>query len=85
MGNRGEPFWATSYSVWAAIVTLTGRELEQARQTVANATHMVTAYFDPEIQVTHRFLHEGRGLNIEHVNDLDESHVWMQCTCVEKR
>lgn len=76
--------WSSKAVVWAAVETLTGRELEHARQTVATATHQATFPYVKGITPKMRFRYKGRLFYIEHVNDRDLAQVELVCLCREE-
>lgn len=74
-------------SVPAEIVTLTGRELEQARQTYAAATFQVELYGDPTIPIRELdyLLFGTRKLFIGHVGDPQLNGIDLTLLCAESR
>ena len=78
--------WTTvAGSIPAAIRTLSGNEVEVARQLVAKATHMVNIGFLHKLTVTtkHRFKFGDRIFNIGHVDDVDELKLELDCLVSE--
>lgn len=66
--------WTTYKSVWAAIETLDGRELEHARKIYADASLRVKIRYQSAatLNVKHRILFGTRVFNIGHTNNVDE-------------
>lgn len=50
-----KPSWTTAVIRWAAVETLSGRELVEAQRTDSRVTHKVTLRFWPELTGKHRF------------------------------
>jgi head-tail adaptor len=89
LGARGERTGAatTICAEWPCAVTrLSGRELEQARQTVATATHRVVGYADPDqrIVASDYLEFQGRTLAIQYVGDADERDFETMLLCAEE-
>lgn len=76
--------WATEMLIWAKVSPLAGRELERAREVVANATHQVQTRYRVGINTRKRLRHDNRILNIEAVQDVDERNRELILTCVEE-
>ena len=70
--------------VWAKVSPLSGRELERAREVVANATHEVKTRYRDGINSQKRLRHDNRILNIENVRDMDERNRELIMICVEE-
>ncbi len=72
-------------SVPAEVVTLSGRELESARQKYAEASIRVRLYADPSNPITtDNYLQFGaRRLQIGYVNDVDQVGVELELLCSE--
>lgn len=70
--------------VWASVVPLAGRELERAREVVANATHQVKTRYRDGINTRKRLRHDNRILNIEAAQNVDERDRELILTCVEQ-
>lgn len=83
--GRATPSWDDEVSgVRAAIETLSGSELEQARKIYARATHRVTIRHHGFLNTTQqRFLWGTRALYIGHVNDVDGRGIVQECLCAE--
>ena len=73
-------------SVPAEIVTLSGMELMQAHNLFAMATLRVTVRRDSKYELTtkHRFLFNGRTINIGYVNNAWQQDHWLVCLCMEE-
>ena len=69
---------------WASVVPLSGRELERAREVVANATHEVKMRYRDGVNAQKRIRHDNRFLNIESVRNVDERGRELVLTCVEE-
>jgi head-tail adaptor len=71
----------------ASVETLSGNELELARQTVANATHRVIVWADPENPITTRdyCLFGARVLRIGHYDDPEQKGLEWVLLCSEER
>lgn len=69
----------------AEVVTLSGRELEQARATFAAAMLRVVMRVHPKFPITtNNYLEfNGRTLNIGHVNDIDNRGIKYELLCGE--
>lgn len=78
---------ATEYGkFWAKVETLSGRELEYARHTVATATDRLTLdYSATAVGITNDMwvLHRGRTLQIESNGDTDDRHDEVVLLCTE--
>ena len=70
--------------VCASVVPLAGRELERAREIVANATHEVRTRHRDGINTQKRIRHDNRTLNIESVRNVDERNRELVMICVEE-
>lgn len=71
-----------------SIETLAGRELDQARTTVADATHRVTMWANPQTPIASEYylvMEDGRRLEIGHYDDVDQLGVEWLLLCREKR
>lgn len=85
-GQRGGTDATIMADVPCSITPLSGRELEQARQTVAEASHRVEMYADPEHPLQPiDYLEIGRRiLWVRWVQDLDEKGVAYALLCEEE-
>lgn len=85
-----EPAWTTYAERWASIKTLTGRELEQARQMHAEATSRITVPAagltgDLQVKAQHRVLYKGtRVYEVLWAADVDEAGEDMAILAVER-
>lgn len=82
--------WTSDGDMWGKIETLTGLEIEQARQLSAQATSRITVHFHTEEIRTptakKRFLHsDGRVFYIGHVANPDERNARRLCLCGDVR
>lgn len=70
-----------------SIETLSGRELEIARQTVADATHRVRIWADPDnpIATTDYLVFGSRTLRIGHYDDPEQQGLEWVLLCSEER
>ncbi len=85
-GDRGlnTDTWSALHStVPASVVTLSGRELELARQLVAEATDVVTIRYYSGIDTKARVKFGTRYLQIAHINNVDNRDIELQLTCTE--
>lgn len=90
LGTKGQRSGSDSTlleNVPCSIETLSGRELELARQTVADATHRVIMWADPSNPLlTSDYLVLGtRTLRIGHFDDVDQQGLEYMLLCVEER
>lgn len=81
----GEP--TSSYEVygsfWAAVESLSGRELWQAQQVKATTTHRVTMRYVTGVAPGMRVIHKARTLEIDSVVDVGERTRELQLMCTE--
>lgn len=84
-GQESESFDAVGAPIAARVQTLTGRELEQARQAVSDASLKVTIRHLAGLVPTDQFLFKGRTLHIGHVGDPEERGRWLICYCSESK
>jgi SPP1 family predicted phage head-tail adaptor len=77
--------WSTEATMWGEVRPLSGRELDDARQRKALATHAVTVRGDSAVTITpkKRILFGARVFSIEYVIDPDERGISKQIQCVE--
>lgn len=85
LGSRTTAEWAPETALWARVRPLSGRELESAQQIVAEASHEVQCWYDERVTEGKRFLLKDRGLEIEHVANVDERDEELLCICVERK
>ena len=76
--------WGTEDAIWAAVEPLSGRELIEAQEVVADATHRVTIRYLADVTPRKRFLFGTRELYIESVQNIDERNRELVLTCVER-
>lgn len=77
--------WYPAGEVFGDVVQLSGRELEQARQVVAEATHQITTRWSPDrFRAAQRLSMDGRYFHIENVNNRNERNREILLTCVER-
>ncbi len=84
-GKRSAVTWINLPKRWAAINPLSGRELEYARQMVAEATHEVRMRYTNEVTEKMRLEYDGRFFHIQHIADKDERRVELRLICVEQK
>lgn len=84
LGKRGAPTWISLLTRWAAIEPLAGRELEYARQIVADATHEVTMRYIDEITTDMRMEYKGRYFQIHNIANVGERNREMRLICTER-
>lgn len=76
--------WATERVIWAEIEPLSGSELTEAQQKVADATHQVTIRYLSGVTPDKRILFGVRELYIENVRNIEERNREMVLICVER-
>lgn len=76
--------WATTSTVWAKVINLTGGKLEAARQIDIEASVEIHIRFCGGITVANQLTYNGRTFEIVHVNDVYERHVELILTCKEQ-
>jgi len=77
--------WSDVDEVWASVRPLRGSEFFEAQQMKASADHMVELRHYAGLRPQkHRFVFEGRVLNIVSVRNLDERDVAHECLCREE-
>lgn len=85
-GSRGEKQggWQDALAtVPAEIVTLTGRELELARQIIAQASVRIRLRYHVGVTTKSRIVWNGRVFNVVHVNNVDQRNRELVCLCSE--
>ena len=75
--------WSTVANRWASIAPLSGREAFYVNQVVPEVTHEVHLRYYPELTAQHRFLYNGRTLNIVSVQNVDERRREIMALCKE--
>lgn len=76
--------WVTYDTVWAWIRPLSGKEIMNAQQAVAEITHKVTIRYQSELAVTHRIKFGTRYFNINFIANYDERNEFMEIMCKER-
>ena len=87
LGAHGEitDNWVKDFDWWVSIETLSGRELELARQNFPTATHRITGRYDSRLNNTrHRLAYNGRTFHIEHADNVDQRNIEWVLTCGEE-
>lgn len=89
-GAKGQPTGSDTIilpDVPASVETLSGNELELARQTVSNATHRVIVWANPNKPITTRdyCVFGSRVLRIGHYDDLEQKGLEWVLICSEER
>ncbi len=69
---------------WAKVTQLSGTELVQAQQKKPNSTHMVTTRYVANVTSDMRILHDGRTLNIEGIDNIDDRNIELNILCREE-
>jgi len=78
--------WYPDGSIFADVSPLSGRELEQARQTVADATHKITVRWSKDkFQTNQRLSMDGRYFYIESIQNIEERNRVGVLICVERQ
>lgn len=75
--------WTTYTTVWAAIKTLSGRELEHAQQISAEATHRVTARYNSSVTEENRVIFGSRTFEVVSINNPEERNEYLILLCKE--
>jgi SPP1 family predicted phage head-tail adaptor len=75
--------YTTSQTRWAAVIPLTGRQLEVARQLVSEITHRFEFRWFA-FDIGHRLLHDGRTFEVLHALDPDEKKTYLHVYAVER-
>ena len=70
-------------TVWARVETISGREIEYARQIHAEASVKVTVRYNADIVETDRIEYMDRDNEVVHINDIQNRHAVMVLTCTE--
>jgi SPP1 family predicted phage head-tail adaptor len=76
--------WDTVAAIRAEVMPMSGKELLEARQIVANVTHKVTTHWQPIFKSDMRLDFHGRVLNIASVINVGERSRRCEMMCVEK-
>ena len=80
-----EKAWTTAKTVWASVEPLTGRELFQAQQVVATASHRVRIRYDSTVTETSRVLFGSRIFDINAIMNRDERNAEIELLCTEAK
>ena len=83
-GQSVQDWDATGDPVPCEIRTATGRDQVNADQATVILTHVVTMWYQPDLDKTRRLIVEGRVLNIDHIDDVDNRHIQHRVYCVEE-
>ena len=83
--GQPEETWRTCAKRWAEVLDLSGRELERAQQTFAEATVQVKMRYNADLTTRHRIKHGSRILAINHVSNPDGRKQETLCLCSEAR
>ena len=75
--------WTTLFELQASVVTLSGRELEYARQQVADATHTITHRYNSLITAKYRYKLGDRVFAIGHIDNVEQRNVVQKSLCME--
>lgn len=85
-GDRGETV-TTEVSVYedvpASVLKLSGRELENSRQLVAEASYKVTVRYHSGLDSTQRVVFGSKVLQIGDINNPEQRNQWLILTCSE--
>ena len=79
--------WATHYTAWARIDTVTGREFLGSDQMQGNATHRMTFRDRPDktkVLAEMRVSWDSRIFDIQYVNEINEKRRMVQLITVER-
>lgn len=79
------PDWQNVSELQASVRTLSGRELEYARQTVGDVTHEITHRYNSLLTIRHRYKFGDRVFAIGHVDNVDQRNVVHKSLCMEVR
>ena len=67
--------WVTIKTVYASIDTLSGRELEAARQVDSTTTHRIGMRWHPGMATNLRLVFQGRYFDINQIANVNEKNV----------
>lgn len=80
--------WVKHFDCWAEIVTLSGRELELARQNYPTASHTISIRYDSRLdnegKTRYRVAYKDRTFHIEHASNTDQRNREWVLTCGEE-
>lgn len=83
--NRTGAEWQRVALLWAAVIEVSGREAERARQIVADASHAVAIRYRAGVNTEQRLLFRSRVLEIRAVLDEDGTQRELLLLCGEQR
>lgn len=84
-GRKSDAWIDTVQGVRASIETLSGDEREEARKTVATATHKITTRYHALLANSRaRFKFGDTIYSIGHVENMDERNIMHVCTCTRE-
>ena len=75
--------WSTFATVWASIEPLSGNELENARQRVAKASHLIRCRHVASVTPKMRLIYGSRTFDIGAAMDVDERNRELRLLCTE--
>lgn len=75
--------WNTIATVFAAVESLSGKEIEAAQATNYEVTHKVTIRYEPAIDVKMRVMLGNRVFAIQSITDFEERHHMLTLYCKE--
>jgi SPP1 family predicted phage head-tail adaptor len=80
-----DPTLATPFlETWAAVDTLSGRQLVAAQQEVSEVSHKITMRWSPGIVSSQVIFWDDRYFDIQAVQDPDGLRVMLQLLCMER-
>ena len=77
------PTWSTAATRWGAIIPLSGRELEDARQVEGRTSTRIVMRYYSGLTSEYRLTHGGRTFEILSVLNLNEADRTSSCLCEE--
>ncbi len=81
-GER-EPEFKSAGLWWISIRELRGEELATAAKSVAGVTHEARGGYRADVERTDRLSFDGRTLEINWVDNVDQRNVELRCLCTE--
>ena len=75
--------WTNLSELQASIRTLSGRELEYARQIVGDVTHEITHRYNSLVTIRHRYKLGDRVFAIGHLDNVEQRNVVTKALCME--
>jgi SPP1 family predicted phage head-tail adaptor len=79
------PAWSTYATVWAEIMPLQGRELENAQQISEKCDFEIFIRYNSAVQSTHRVIFGSRTFEIQAVLNIEERNAKLKLICTEIR